>query len=333
MTLTRLHLTMACNRYDRTMPLADGRVKAAGIDLNVIFTNVEAVFWRMLLHREFAVSEMSLSSYIMARSRGDDGLLAIPVFPSRAFRHSAIYVLSDSPLESPSQLSGLTVGVPEYQMTAAVWVKGILEDEYGVASKDILWKTGGLDQAGRIEKLPLEIPAAIAVSPIPADMTLTQCLLDGSIDALVTPRPPSAFTGGGRSCRRLLRDHRRVEREYYKRTRIFPPMHTVVMKTEVYRDNPWIAMNLYEAFDRALALCDPDDMFDGHLRYALPFLPADVEEWQADLGGLDMWRYGLADNHKTLETLIRYQAQQGLLRAPIQASDLFAPETLDRFRN
>lgn len=332
--MSRLKVAFASNRYDRILPLADGTVTPRGIDLNVMFLGgVEQVFWRMLRHHEFDASEMSLSSYLMTRDRGDDTLIAIPVFPSRVFRHSCIFVREDSKLEDPKQLKGATVGVPEYQMTAAVWAKGILQDEYGVHPRDIKWRNGGLDQAGRIEKLALELPSDISVTSIPVDETLNQQLLDGKIDALVTARPPSSFLDGTQRVRRLIRNHREVEMDYYRRTGIFPPMHTVVIKRKLYDENRWMAMSLFEAFQEALALCDPLKMFDGHIRYALPFLPSWIEDLQNEFGGIHMWRYGVETNRRTLETLIRYQIDQGLIKKELKLEEMFAAETLDSYRN
>ncbi len=332
--MSLLNVTFACNRYDRTTPLADGTVKPRGIDLNVLLLGgVEQVFWRMLMHQEFDASEMSLSSYLMTRDRGQDELIAIPVFLSRVFRHSCIFVREDSKLEDPKQLIGATVGVPEYQMTAAVWAKAILLDEYGVHPRDIIWRNGGLDQPGRIEKLKLDLPADIRVSYIPTDQTLNQLLLDGEIDALVTARPPSSFLDGTNRVRRLIRNHRDVEAEYYERTGIFPPMHTVVIKRKLYEANRWMAMSLFEAFQEALTLCDPLKMFDGHLRYSLPFLPAWIEELQTKFGGIEMWKYGFEPNRKTLETLVRNQKEQGLVKNDLRLEDVFASETLDLYRN
>jgi 4,5-dihydroxyphthalate decarboxylase len=333
--MSRLKMTFASNRYDRTTPLADGTVTARGIDLNVLlFDGVEQVFWRMLRHHEFDISEMSLSSYLMMRDRGQDDLIAIPVFPSRVFRQSSIFVREDSNLERLEQLAGATVGVPEYQMTAAVWVKGILQDEYGVHPRDIIWRNGGLDQAGRIEKLPLELPSDISLNSIPVDETLNQSLLDGKIDALVTARPPSAFLDGTHRVRRLVRNHQEVEADYYKRTKIFPPMHTVVIKRDLYEANRWIAMSLFGAFQEALALSDPLKMFGtGHIRYAIPFIPAWIEYLQEEFGGIKMWQYGVEPNRKALQTLIRYQREQGLIKNELRPEEMFAAETLDSYRN
>ncbi len=325
--MSLLNVTFACNRYDRTTPLADGTVKPRGIDLNVLLLGgVEQVFWRMLMHQEFDASEMSLSSYLMMRDRGQDDLIAIPVFLSRVFRHSCIFVREDSKLEDPKQLIGATVGVPEYQMTAAVWAKAILLDEYGVHPHNLIWRNGGLDQPGRIEKLKLDLPADIRISYIPAEETLNQQLLDGKIDALVTARSAELIPRRHEPCPPPYPQSSRGRGGIYLRTKIFPPMHTVVIKRKLYEANRWMAMSLFEAFQETLTLCDPLKMFDGHLRYSLPFLPAWIEELQTKFGGIEMWKYGFEPNRKTLETLVRNQKEQGLVKNDLRLEDMFAPE-------
>ena len=329
----RLALTFACGRYDRTLPLYEGRVVPEGIDLNTILLGYEELFWRMLRHEEFDVSELSLSSYLMARAQGKPELIAIPVFPARAFRHSSIYVNAQAAIREPKDLVGRRVGVPEYQMTAALWVRGILEHLYGVSPRDMTWFNGGLEQPDREEKLPLNLPPEVRLHPIASGKTLNQMLVQGELDALVTPRPPSAFLKGHPNVRRLFADYKTEETEYFKKTGIFPPMHTVVIRRRVYDANPWVAQSLYKAFCVAKQECTLDRMFDGQLRYALPLLHAAVEESKRTFGDVDMWPYGLEENRHTLETLVQYSFEQGLTPAPFQVESLFAATTLDTARN
>ena len=210
----KLQLTLACGRYDRTQPLIDGRVRPEGVDLTFLPLRPGETFWRMLNHGEFDVSEMSLSSYTILRSEGDTRFIAIPVFPSRVFRHSALYVRADSPIAIPEGLKGKRVGVGDYQMTAAVWVRGFLTHEYGVKPEDIGWVAGKPIRS-------IKPPEGIKVESIPADTTLEAMLELGEIDALVSVMIPSGF---GKTVRRLFRDARKVEVEYYSKTRIFPIM-------------------------------------------------------------------------------------------------------------
>jgi 4,5-dihydroxyphthalate decarboxylase len=330
--MRRRALTVACAPYDRTLPLFDGRVRAEGIDLNVILLRYEDTFWRMLRHQEFDASEMSLSSYLISRERGPD-LMAIPVFLSRVFRHSSIYVSSGAGIRSAADLKGKRVGVPEYQMTAALWIRGILQHEYGVPPDQMRWFNGGLDEPGRVEKLALDLPRNVSLQSIPKDRTLNDMLVKGELDAVVTARAPSAFVRGDPAVRRLFDDPKAEEIRYWKKTGIFPPMHCVAIRREVYEKDRWIAQSLFKAFNAARQLCTLTDMWDGHLRYSLPFLHLAAEESRSIFGDVDPWRYGLEENRKTIETLVQYSHEQGLIPKRYALEELFAKETLDTSKN
>jgi len=329
--MAKVGITLACGNYDRTWPLRDGTVVPEGIDLNYLCLGAEEVFWRMLRHGEFDASEISLSSYLMARSRGDKSLIAIPVFPSRMFRHSCVFVHADAGINEPGDLRGKRVGVPEYQMTAAVWIRGILQDEYGVAPGDCFWLTGGLEHSGRVEKLSLQLPDDIRIAPIPESKTLAQMLETGEIDALFTARTPSCYAAGSPRVRRLFPDYREVETDYYRRTGIFPIMHTVVLKRELYERYPWVAQSLYKAFNQAKELACRSYFDTTAPRYSLPFLISTAEEMHR-IFGADFWPYGVKTNEKTLEALLRYSHAQDLSRRKLTIEELFAPETYEEFK-
>ena len=330
--MTRRHLTFACAPYDRTLPLFDGRVQAEGIDLNVVLLRYEDTFWRMLRHQEFDVSEMSLSSYLMSKENGPD-FVALPVFLSRVFRHSSIYINRNAGIARAADLKGKRVGVPEYQITAALWIRGILQHEYGVAPQDMTWFSGGLDEPGRVEKLDLHLPDAVSLTLIPEHQTLNAMLEAGELDAIVTARAPSSYNAGHLDVRRLFEDYKAEEVRYYKTTGIFPPMHCVAMRREVYEGDRWIAQSLYKAFLAAKAYCSIAYMFDGHLRYALPFLHAAVEDHLEIFGDDDPWVYGVEENRATLETLVGYSHEQGLIPRAYDLSELFAEEVWATSRN
>jgi 4,5-dihydroxyphthalate decarboxylase len=330
--MSRLPLTFASAPYDRTLPLYDGRVPVEGIDLNVILLRYEDTFWRMLRHQEFDVSEMSLSSYLISKEKGPD-FVALPVFLSRVFRHSSIYINRNAGIDQASDLKGKRVGVPEYQITAALWIRGILEHEYGVAPAEMTWLSGGLDEPGRVEKLDLNLPADVSLTLIPEDQTLNAMLVDGGIDALVTARAPSSFNEDHPNVARLFEDYKTEEINYYKKTGIYPPMHCVAMRRDVYEQNRWIAQSLYKAFLAAKEYSTIAYMFDGHLRYALPFLHAAVEEHHKIFGDEDPWKYGVEENRHTLETLVSYSHEQGLIPRAYELSELFAEETWATSRN
>jgi 4,5-dihydroxyphthalate decarboxylase len=330
--MNQLKLTFATAPYDRTLPLFDGRVRPEGINLNVLLLRYEDTFWRMLRHAEFDVSEMSLSSYMMSKELGPD-MIAIPVFLSRVFRHSSIYINTRAGISKAADLRGKKIGVPEYQMTAALWIRGILQDEYGVRPQDALWFNGGLDEPGRIEKLKLSLPKEIRLTSIPTDRTLNDMLVAGELDAIITARAPSAFLKQDPAVARLFQDYKSEEIAYWKKTKIYPPMHCVAIRRDVYERNRWIAQSLFKAFVEAKQYSAVDFMFDGHLRYALPFLHAAVDEHRQIFGDNDPWAYGIAPNRHILETAARYSHEQGLTSRRYAIEELFAPETLDNSRN
>ena len=329
--MSKLKLTFGCWNYDRTRALMDGSVQPDGIDLNYLNMPVEETFFRMLRHQEFDVAEMSLSSYTVSLSREARPFVAIPVFPSRFFRHSCIYVNANSGIREARDLIGKRVGNPEYQMTAPVWIRGILSDHYGVPVDSVTYCTGGEEEPGRSEKIKLDLPSNIRVEPIGAHQTLSRMLADGEIDALYTARMPSSFQGGSGKVKRLFENFVEVEKQYYRETGIFPIMHTVAIRRDVYEANRWVAQSLYKAFCEAQQRNYRDLYETAALKASLPWLTAHLEEARA-LMGADFWPYGFANNRKTLETFVRYHFEQGLSKTMLQPEQLFAPETLEAFK-
>jgi 4,5-dihydroxyphthalate decarboxylase len=327
----KVKLTLACWNYDRTRALADGSVRPDGIDLTYLDLPVEETFFRMLRHREFDVAEMSLSSYTVSMFREPRPFVAIPVFPSRMFRHASIYVNADSGIREPRDLVGKRIGVPEYQMTAPVWIRGILAEHYGVPVDSVTYFTGGEEEPGRTEKLALDLPPSIDVRRIGPAQTLSAMLARGEIDALHTARMPSTFTGDSGPVRRLFPNFREVEEAYYRATGIFPIMHTVAIRREVYEANRWIAQSLVKAFAEAQRRTYEDLRVTAALKGMLPWLTAHAEETRALMGD-DFWPYGIERNRATLATFLRYHHAQGLSKRLLDPEDLFAPESLERFR-
>jgi 4,5-dihydroxyphthalate decarboxylase len=322
-------LTLACGDYDRTRPLADGSVRPLGIDLTCLPMTIEEIFFRMARFREFDAAEMSLGSYLVSMAKGTEApFVAIPVYPSRSFRHSGIYVNTGSGIKEPADLRGRTVGVAEYQLTANIWIRGILADRYGVPVSSVRYRTGGLHQPGRPEKLAIELPPDIDIAPIGPAETLSDMLAAGTIDALYTPRTPRCFAEGHPAVGRLFPDHRAVEAAYWRETGIFPIMHVVAIRADVYQRNRWVARSLADAFSRARATALAGLAETASLRYMLPWLPDDVAYVQRVLGA-DYWTYGLAGNETALAAVIGYAFDQGLISARYEPRDLFAPETLE----
>ncbi|WP_308259024.1 ABC transporter substrate-binding protein [Pseudonocardia sp. H11422] len=319
-------LTYAGVVYDRTRPLLDGSVRPEGIDLRYLETDIEELFWRQGRYQEFDAAEFSLGAYLASAEAPDRPFHAIPVFPSRAFRHSALYVRADSEIEKPEQLDGRTVGTPEWSMTASLWMRGILGEHYGVDLASVRWRTGGLEEAGREEKSRVAAPGRFDVSAVPEGTTLTGQLLHGALDAVLTARPPRAFLAGDPRIRRLFPDVRAAELDYHRATGIVPIMHVVVLRRDVVERHPWVANNLRRAFElarrpatallRDTAVCASSLVWES--AYA---------EQEAELLG-DPFAYGVDANRAALEAVLRYAAEQGFTTRPLEPADVFLPSTL-----
>jgi 4,5-dihydroxyphthalate decarboxylase len=287
----------------------------------------EEAFHRAFRFQEFDVTELSLSSTIVAMTRGPFPYAAIPVFPSRLFRHSSIYIRADRGIAKPEDLRGRLVGVPEYQMTAAVWVRGILQDEYGLEPAALRWRTGGLEEPGREEKLKLSLPEEVELAAIPTGETLSQQLNEGKLDALISALAPSCF-GRNPNVVRLFPDYRAAETEYYRRTRIFPIMHVVGIRRTLLDRHPWLAVNVMNAFLEAKQICTRNQEKIGHLFTTLPWPVAALEDARA-LMGPDFWSDGVPQNLPELEALTRYVHEQGIASRKMAVEDLFVPSTLN----
>jgi 4,5-dihydroxyphthalate decarboxylase len=329
--MARLRLTLGCWNYDRTRGLLEGRIQPEGIELTYLNMPVEETFFRMLRHQEFDAAEMSLSSYTVSLFREKKNFIAIPVFPSRFFRHSCIYVNAKSGIREPKDLIGKRIGNPEYQMTAPVWIRGILQDEYGVPVDTQTYYQGGEESPNRPEKLKLELPPNIKVARIGERDTLAAMLREGSIDALYTARMPSTYQAGKlEPVRRLFEDYMEVEQAYWRKTRIFPIMHIIAIRRGLHEQYPWVAMNLYKAFVLAQRECYEDLYVTAALKTSLPWLTKHVEDVRALMGD-DFWPYGLEGNREALATFLRYHHEQGLSKRRLEPEELFAPETLESF--
>ncbi|MDG1118448.1 MAG: ABC transporter substrate-binding protein [Flavimaricola sp.] len=326
--MANLNLTIGCWDYDRVQPLMDGRVRPSGIDVTFLNMIVEETFFRMLRNKEFDVSELSMSSYVVSLFKPDRPFVAIPVFPSRFFRHSCIYVNANAGITKPSDLIGKRIGTPEYQMTAPVWIRGILDEHYGVPVDSVTYVTGGEESPNRDEKLKLDLPPNIRVERIGPDQTLAQMLATGEIDALHTARKPSTFDGV--TVKRLFEDFVPVEQAYWRETGIFPIMHVIAIRREVYEANRWIAMNLFQAFREAQKLTYEGLQETAALKGMLPWFNAHVEETFAMMGP-DFWPYGVERNRQTLETFLRYHHGSGLSPRLLSVDEMFAPETMEEF--
>jgi 4,5-dihydroxyphthalate decarboxylase len=317
----RLPLSIAIHPYDRVRALFDGTVQVEGCDCTFIPISAEEAFAKATTTQPFDVTEMSLSTYLINSALGQGGYVALPIFPSRMFRHGAVYVREGSGISTPADLRGRRVGVPEYQMTAALWVRGFLQDDFGVKPDEIHWLTGGLEEPGRKEKVALDLPPSFDVRPIADNETLCQLASEGRLDAIVSARQPSLC---GRGLHRLFQDTRPIEEDYFTRTGVFPIMHLVMLRRSLAEAHPWLPQSLFEAFlqakDKAVAALRER----GVLEATLPWLHAEVERTRAIMGD-DYWSYGIEKNRAAIEMAIRHSHEQGLIAAPVPVESLFAP--------
>jgi 4,5-dihydroxyphthalate decarboxylase len=310
--------------------LRSGAVQAEGIDVTYLaIQSPPEIFARMIRGNEFDVSEMSLSTYFSSRSRGKFPFVALPVFPSRVFRHANIFINTSSGIGTPQDLAGKRIGTFGYRQTASVWIRGILQDDYGVDPKAIVWVEGGLDTPWQGDSSKDEHPIpGVRFERANERSTLSGMLADGEIDGLIGARiPPSLATSD--SVSRLFPDYRRVELDYFKRTGHFPIMHTLVMQEGLYRSKPWIAASLFKALEQSKQLALEQMRFSGAMRYMLPWLYHDIDEIDAVFDG-DPMPYGFQNNRKTLETFAGYMHRQGLLERAVDVESMFVPVIAER---
>ena len=321
-------ITIACGNYDRVQAIKDGRVKVEGCAVTFLPLYPEEIFHRVFKFQEFDVSEISFSSYIRTVAGGTSAYIGIPAFVSRIFRHSGIYIRNGAGIRKPEDLRGKRIGLPEYQITAVVWMRGMLQHEYGVHPKEVQWRSGGQEQPGRGERTPLKPIPGLDLKAIPDDKTLVGMLRDGELDALFTARAPSSFLAGEPHIGRLFPDTRAAEIAYYKKTGLFPIMHLVGIKKTLVEQYPWLATSVYKAFCEAKerAMIDLTDV--NALMVTLPFLEAETKETMAAMGR-DFWRYGVRESLRDIEALTQYSHEQGLVDRRPAVEELFARSTLE----
>jgi 4,5-dihydroxyphthalate decarboxylase len=326
-----LELSLGTWDHDRVMALHDGRVPVSGVTLNCEVHPTAKLFPWAVQEARFDITEMSVSSYILQLSRGGSDYTAIPAFVSRAFRHSGFFARAGSGIQSPADFAGRRIGVPEYQMTAALWMRGILADEYGVDNESIHWRTGALDEGVRRERLELALPPGMKVEPIAEGETLQDLLLAGEIDGLLAPKPPKAFLEGSTDLVRLFPDFETAERDYHRKTGFFPIMHLIGLRKTIAEANPTLPRLLYDAFVKArdIAMARLRAVWLGNAnRLSLPWLGAAMERTLATLGP-DYWSYGFSANRSEIDAISRYSVQQHLAAARVAPEALFHPSVLE----
>jgi 4,5-dihydroxyphthalate decarboxylase len=327
--MAKLKLSVATGDYDRIRPLVTGEVQMDGVDPMFMLLDPEEIFFRAFRHADFDICELSLSSYAMKVAQGDCPYQAVPVFPSRAFRHTSIFIRTDRGIQRPEDLKGKRVGVPEYQLTAIVWARMILETEYGVHPRDITWVRGGYETPGRIEKLKIALPRDIRIEDAPAEVTISGMLASGQLDGIIGPRAPSCFERRHPQVGWLFKDPTAAATDWYRRTGIFPIMHVLGIRKNLLEKHSFLAAAALKAFreSKARALARLTDT--SATKVTLPFVEENLRRAR-ELMGEDFWSYGLDDpNRKTLAAFLAAHHGQSLSKRLLQPEELFHPSSLE----
>jgi len=322
--MKNVHLTIAMSNYDHVRDFTQGNIRAEGIEITHLNLVHEEIFYRFLNFREWDISEISFAKYVSLISQGDESIAAIPVFPSRVFRLSSIYIHRDGDINKPEDLAGKKVGIPEWAQTASVYTRGYLMYQAGIPLEDIDWYQAGVNQAGRAEKVALKIPKNVRYTPVP-DRTLTDMLLSKDLDAVMSARAPQHFVDGNPEIVRLFPDYQKAEEAYWRDTGIFPIMHTVVIRSEILKRYPWVAMNLFKAFEVAKQSSIKRAFDIASSLYPIPWSFEYADRARAMFGD-DYWPYGIEPNRPTLEAFLLYAYEQGVCHRLLKPEELFPKE-------
>jgi 4,5-dihydroxyphthalate decarboxylase len=327
--MSKLQISVAMGDYDRNRALYDGRVQIDGCDPVYMLLSPEEMFFRAMRSRDFDITELSFSSYLVKHSRGECPYIAVPVFLSRAFRHTSIYVRKDR-IKIPQDLRGKRIGIPEYQLTAIVWARAILQDDHGIAPQDVTWVRGGIDTPGRPEKIKLDLPPGVKIESAPEGTTISELLDRGEIDGFIAPRAPSGAALNNPQVGWLFDDPTATAKDYYRRTGIFPIMHVVGIRKELAQQHRWLPAAVMKAFGesktRALELLSDTSA----TKVTLPFVEEQLKAARETLGA-DFWSYGVAPNRRTLEAFTRHHFAQGLSARHMAIDELFDPSTYESY--
>ena len=320
----RLELSIAVGPYDRMRPLIDGEVRIDGVDPVIMTFTPEEMFFRAFRHAEFDVCELSMSSQVVKVARSENAYVGVPVFPSRAFRHTSIYVRRDR-VARPEDLEGRRIGVPEYQLTANVWARALLNDDHGVAPSDVTWVQGGIDEPGRPEKIALALPPSIRVEAAPEGDTLSAMLDRGDLDGFIGPRPPSSRHP---DVGWLFADPTAAAKDYFRRTRIYPIMHVLGVRRTLVERHPWLPAALLKAFEASKALAVKRLGDTSATKVTLPFVEEQLKAARELLGD-DFWSYGVARNRHVVDAFLRHHHAQGLSSRLVAVDEMFHPSTFE----
>lgn len=327
--MAKLQLSVAMGDYDRTRALLDGRVQIDGVDPVYMTLYPEEMFFRAMRSQEFDICELSFSSYTVKTANGACPYIAVPVFLSRAFRHTSIYVRKDR-IRKPEDLKGKRIGVPEYQLSANVWARAILQDDYGVHPEDVTWVRGGIETPGRPEKIALKLPQGVKLESAPEDTTISDMLDRGEIDGFMAPRPPSAHVLANPNVGWLFDDPTATAKDYYKRTQVFPIMHVVGVRKTLAEQHPWLPGAVFKAFSQSKAAALDALSDTSATKVTLPFVEEQLKAARETMGE-DYWSYGVAKNRQTLETFLRHHHSQGLSSRHLAVEEIFHPATYESY--
>jgi 4,5-dihydroxyphthalate decarboxylase len=327
--MTKLRLSVAMGDYDRTRALLDGRVQIDGVDPVYMTLNPEEMFFRAMRSQDFDISELSFSSYLVKHSRGDCPYVAVPVFLSRAFRHTSIYVRKDR-IKRPEDLKGCHIGIPEYQLTAIVWARAILQDDFGIHPSDVTWVRGGIDTPGRPEKVKLQLPSDVRVEAAPEGRTISDLLDCGEIDGFIAPRPPSKAALRNDNVAWLFDDPTATAKDYFQRTGVFPIMHVVGIRKTLAEAHPWLPGAVFKAFNQSKAYALEQLSDTSATKVTMPFVEEMLKAARETMGE-DYWSYGVQANRRTLETFVRHHHGQGLSEHLVAVDELFHPSTYESY--
>jgi len=327
--MTKLRLSVAMGDYDRTRALLDGRVQIDGVDPVFMTLNPEEMFFRAMRSQDFDISELSFSSYLVKHSRGDCPYIAVPVFLSRAFRHTSIYVRKDR-IKRPENLKGCRIGIPEYQLTAIVWARAILQDDFGIHPSDVTWVRGGIDTPGRPEKVKLQLPPDVRVEAAPDGRTISELLESGEIEGFIAPRPPSPHALRNKNVAWLFDDPTAEAKDYFARTGVFPIMHVVGIRKTLAEAHPWLPGAVFKAFNQSKAHALEQLSDTSATKVTMPFVEEMLKAARETLGE-DYWSYGVQANRRTLETFVRHHHGQGLSDRRVPVEEIFHPSTYESY--
>ncbi|HEX3573379.1 MAG TPA: ABC transporter substrate-binding protein [Rhodopila sp.] len=325
--MAKLQLSIAVGDYDRMRPLVDGLVRIDAVDPQFMLLEPEEIFFRAFRHADFDICELSLSSYCVKTAAGNCPYIAVPVFPSRAFRHNSIYVRTDR-IKSPADLKGCRMGTPEYQVTANVWARMVLEEDYGIRPADMTWVRGGYNDPGRVEKITLNLPPDVRIESAPDGTTISGMLAAGQVDAVIGPRAPACFDAGHPHVNYLFPDPREAGAAWFRRSNIFPIMHTLGIRRTLADRHPWLPAAVMKAFSKSKALAIARLRDPAAARVTLPFVEEQLRAAEA-LMGEDFWSYGLGPNHLVLERFLRRHHAEGLSQRLLTPEELFHPSSLE----